>query len=125
LGKIGGDFQNEFFVLAIKLQSFDKSLHYAGNRIAMVLNVTLCTGETAARIVETELAHIDERVETQLLRGNVLRGIKTEAWTTPLLRAARRVGAAPTAKKLTSRSGLIPLLEQETHHGILLRSPWW
>ena len=55
LGKIGGDLQNELFVLAIKLQSFDKSLLYTRDRIAMILDVTPGAGETAARIVETEL----------------------------------------------------------------------
>ena len=76
----------------------------------MILDVTPGAGETAARIVEPELAHIDvSGWRPSFLRGNVLRRDEDRSLNDALApKAARRVGAAPTAKKLTSRSGLMP-----------------
>jgi hypothetical protein len=50
--------------IGLELESFDESLHDAGRRIAMGPNISFRAGEIAAWIIEAELAHIDEGVET-------------------------------------------------------------
>ena len=72
LGEVGGDFQNKFPIVFIVAQPFDKGLHYPHHGVAMGFYVGLGAGEAAARVVKTELAHVDELVEAKPFSGDIL-----------------------------------------------------
>src|SRR4029077_12774346 len=60
-------------VIFVIAQPFDESFYDFHDRIAMRLDIGLGAGEATAGVVEAELAHVDERIETEFFGGDILR----------------------------------------------------